>query len=170
MRNFRKFKPLIKNKGCFLIFLFFTGQIMGCATMMTGRYNEITISTNPSNAKIIDDSGKVLAFTPAKLTFRKNEQPKLRFVKEGFQDSSVVLKRSLRLYPIAQMLFWTGWYFVVPADGKTPLKWAKIGAIYGGAFYIADLLLGGAWTYRPDYRPGQLDSKKKLNIQMKKLE
>ena len=138
--------------------------------MMTGRYNEIMISTNPINAKILDESGKVLAVTPAKLTIKKNEQPKLRFVKEGFQDSSVVLKRSLRLYPIAQMLFWTQWYFMVPADGKTPLKWAAVGGIYGGACYIADLLLGGAWTYRPDYRSGQLDSKKKLNIQMKKLE
>lgn len=138
--------------------------------MMTGRYNEIMISTNPSNAKIIDEAGKILAVTPAKLTIKKNEQPKLRFVKEGFQDSSVVLKRSLQLYPIAQMAFWTGWYFVVPADGKTPLNWAKFGAICGGAFYIADLLLGGAWVYKPDYTSGEFGSKKKLNIQMKKLE
>ena len=166
----KKIKYVIKIAWLFFTCLFFTGNIIGCGTMMTGRYNEITISTNPSNAKIIDDSGKVLAVTPAKLTIKKTKQPKLRFIKEGFHDSSIVIQRSLSLFPIAQMASWASWYFVVPADGKTPLNWAKFGAIYGGAFYIADLLLGGAWVYKPDYASGEFGSKKKLNIQMKKLE
>ena len=56
-----------------------------------------------------DDSGKVLAFTPAKLTIKKNKQPKPA-IKEGFKDSSIVMQRSLSLFPIAQMASWAGWY------------------------------------------------------------
>ena len=154
-----------------------TGQMMGCATMMTGRYNEITISTSPTNATIFDDSGNILAVTPAKLTIKKNKQPMLRFVKEGFHDSTVVLKRSHSRIYLAQAAMWMGWYFVVPADGKTPLLWAAVGGLYGGAFYIVDRMLGGAWVHKqreffmfliPEYRTGKLGNKNKIQIQMKK--
>jgi len=59
---------------------------------------------------------------------------------------------------------------MVLADGKTPLNWAAAGSIYEGAFYIVDLLLGRAWKYEPDPRSEEFRSKRKLNIQMKKLE
>ena len=138
-----------------------TGQIMGCATMAMGRYNEITISTTPANATILDDSGNVLAVTPAKLTIKKNEEPMLRFVKDGFQDTTVVIGRSPSLFYVMQMAMYAGWYFMVPADGKTPLNWAAAGGLYGGFFYIIDRMLGGAWEYKPEYRSGNLGKKRK---------
>ena len=144
-----------------------TGQIMGCATMAMGRYNEISISTTPANATILDDSGNVLAVTPAKLTIKKNEEPMLRFVKDGFQDTTVVIGRSPSLFYVMQMAMYAGWYFMVPADGKTPLNWAAAGGLYGGFFYIIDRMLGGAWEYKPEYRSGNLGNKKKIEIQMK---
>ena len=153
---------------CLLGVSFLTGQIMGCATMVTGRYNEITISTNPTNATILDESGNVLAVTPAKLTIKKNEQPMLRFVKDGFQDTTLVVSRRPSLFYVMQMAMWTGWYFVNPADGKTPLNWAAAGGLYGGVFYMIDRILGGAWEYKPEYRTGKLGNKKKIEIQMKK--
>ena len=91
----------------------------------------------------------------------------LRFVKEGFHDSTVVLKRSHSRIYLAQAAMWMGWYFVVPTDGKTPLNWAAAGGLYGGFFYMIDRMLGGAWEYKPEYRSGNLGNKKKIEIQMK---
>ena len=113
--------------------------------MVMGRYNEITISTTPTNATILDDSGNVLAVTPAKLTIKKNEEPMLRFVKDGFQDTTVVMSRRPSLFYVMQMAMYAGSYFMVPADGKTPLNWAAIGGLYGGVSYMIDRMLGGAW-------------------------
>ena len=89
---------LLNKIVCMLGVSLLTVQIMGCATMVTGRYNEITFSTNPRNATILDESGNVLAVTPAKLTIKKNEQPILRFVKDGFQDTTVVVSRRPSLF------------------------------------------------------------------------
>ena len=134
-----------------------TGQIMGCATMVMGRYNEITISTTPTNATILDDSGNALAVTPAKLTIKKNEEPMLRFVKDGFQDTTVVMSRRPSLFYVMQMAMYAGGYCMVPADRKTPLNWAAAGGLNGGVLYMIDRMLGGAWG-----------NKKKVEIQMKK--
>jgi len=92
----------------------------------------------------------------------------LRFVKDGFQDTTVVMSRRPSLFYVMQMAMYAGSYFMVPADGKTPLNWAAAGGLYGGVSYMIDRMLGGAWEYKPEYRSGNLGNKKKIEIQMKK--
>ena len=69
--------------------------LMGCAAAMTtvvsGRYDEVIVSTNPSNVSIYDEDGTRLALSPAKLTIARKDQPTLYLRKNGFQDTAIVI-------------------------------------------------------------------------------
>jgi hypothetical protein len=139
--------------------------LMGCAAAMTtvvsGRYDEVIVSTNPSNVSIYDEDGTRLALSPAKLTIARKDQPTLYLRKNGFQDTAIVIKRHInRLIPIslANALVVGGLSFQGSPDGKNFLPWflvaSSINLIWA---HLPDYFLGGAW-----------DHQKEIEILMKK--
>ena len=80
-------------------------HLMGCGvpaltTVVSGRNDEVIVSTTPSNVSIYDGDGTPLAITPAKLTIARKDQPVLHLRKDGFQDTTILLKRRVnRLNP-----------------------------------------------------------------------
>ena len=68
-------------------------HLMGCdapalTTVVSGRYDEVIVSTTPSNVSIYDEGGTRLALSPAKLTIARKDQPVLHLRKDGFQDTT----------------------------------------------------------------------------------
>ena len=95
-------------------------QVMRCATMLTGRYNEVAISTNPPNARILNESGKLLGLHRPNLPDSKKEQPIFRLVHEVFKDTTFVLKKRPNSFYVVQSL---GWYFVVHRCKRRISNW-----------------------------------------------
>ena len=143
-------------------------QVMSCATMLTGRYNEVAISTNPPNARILNESGKLLGVTPTKFTIRKKDQPIFRLVHENFKDTTIVLKKRPNSFYVVQSIGWYFWYTAV-SEGYTPLDWAKFVGKYGISCYVGDRILGGAWEHKPNYLSGGVFvPQKQIDINMQR--
>ena len=138
----------------------FIGAVMvylaGCASIIAGRYDDVIIITNPPNAEIYDQSGadavKLLGITPAKLTISRNAQPVLLLRKDGFQDSTVVLKR--RINPlisisIAPAILLGGVWSLLEDDpaSRGTEKWMRFTFFNLLYMHLPDYFLGGAWEH-----------------------
>ena len=142
-------------------------HLMGCVstaaltTVVSGRYDEVIVSTTPSNVSIYDEGGTRLARSPAKLTIARKDQPTLHLRKDGFQDTTIVIKRRLnRLVPLSIMpaLVVGAGSFQGSPDGQNFLPWfLSASAINLTWSYLPDYFLGGAW-----------DHKKEIDVRMKK--
>ena len=143
-------------------------HLAGCAipamtTVLSGRYDEVIISTTPSNVTIYDGAGKPLAITPAKLTIARKDQPALHLRKDGYQDTTILLKRRLnRLVPISFIpaMVIGGLSFQGSPDGKYFLPWFVFASATNLIWsHLPDYFLGGAW-----------DHKRQLDVSMEKEE
>jgi len=141
-------------------------HLTGCAaltTVVSGRYDEVIVSTTPPNVNIYDDSGTRLARSPAKLTIARRDQPTLHLRKDGFQDTTIVIKRRLnRLVPLSIMpaLVVGAGSFQGSPDGKHFFRWF---------FFASSVNL--IWTHLPDYfLGGAWDHKNGIDVLMKKEE
>jgi hypothetical protein len=130
--------------------------LAGCASIISGRYDDVIITTNPANAEIYDQSGadavKLVGITPAKLTISRKAQPILLLRKDGFQDSTVVIKR--RINPLISisiapaMLFAIPQSFLVEDPASRGLVW--MGFTFFNLIFtlLPDYSLGGAWEHK----------------------
>ena len=139
-------------------------HLMGCAltTVVSGRYDEIIVSTTPSNVSIYDEGGTRLALSPAKLTIARKDQPTLHLRRDGFQDTTIVLKRRVnRLLPLSIMpALATGMSFQGSPDGQKFLPWFLFASAMDLTWsHLPDYFLGGAW-----------DHEKQIDVLMKKEE
>ena len=140
-------------------------HLMGCGapaltTVVSGRYDEVIVSTTPSNVSIYDEGGTRLALSPAKLTIARKDQPTLQLRKDGFQDTTIVLKRRVnRLVPLSiiQALV-IGMSFQGSPDGQNFLPWFLFASAINLTWsHLPDYCLGGAW-----------DHKKEIDVRMTK--
>jgi len=134
-------------------------HLMGCGapaltTVVSGRYDEVIVSTTPSNVSIYDEGGTRLTLSPAKLAIARKDQPTLYLRKDGFQDTTILLKRRVnRLVPLSIMpaLVTGGMSFQGSPDGKHFLQWflfaSSINLIW---FHLPDYFLGGAWDHKKE--------------------
>ena len=143
-------------------------HLMGCGapaltTVVSGRYDEVIVSTTPSNVSIYDEGGTRLALSPAKLTIARKDQPTLHLRKNGFQDTTILLKRRVnRLVPLSFMpaMVVGGLSFQGSPDGKNFLPWFLFASAMNLTWsHTPDYILGGAW-----------DHKKEIDVLMKKKE
>jgi len=62
----------------------------GCASIMTGRYQAIPISSNPPGAKVIIDGNQTLT-TPCTVQLLRKQNHVITIEKEGYESESVTL-------------------------------------------------------------------------------
>lgn len=156
--------PILFKRTAILMATFY---LSGCAPAMTtvvsGRYDEVIISTEPSNVQIYDKGGNLLARSPAKLTFARMSQPTLYMSKAGFRDTTITLKgRFNRLIPLS----------IVPAlaVGAASFQGSPDGKNFGKWFLIASSM-NLLWSHLPDYfLGGAWDHKERVDVLMKKEE
>lgn len=78
-------------KAASLIFIAFFGiSFSGCATLITGPNQKISITSIPIDAKVEID-GKDNYRTPVKVKLKRNRDHTLVFTKEGYKDETVKL-------------------------------------------------------------------------------
>ncbi len=134
-------------------------QLLGCTapaltTVFSGRYDEVIVSTTPSNVRIYDEDGTQLALSPAKLTIARKDQPTLYMRKDGFQDTAIVVKRRVnRLLPLSIIpaLVVGGMSFQGSPDGQGFLPWFLFASAMNLTWsHLPDYFLGGAWDYKKE--------------------
>ncbi|MDD5136224.1 MAG: PEGA domain-containing protein [Candidatus Omnitrophica bacterium] len=62
----------------------------GCATLITGWYQKVPVSSDPQGAAVQVDGGEKYT-TPTKLHLKRNRDYTLLFTKEGYRDETVKL-------------------------------------------------------------------------------
>jgi len=136
--------------------------------VVSGRYDEVIISTEPSNVGIYDEGGTLLARSPAKLTFARKDQPIFNLRKEGFQDTTITLKRGINLLvvPLSILPAFAFAAITYPGDGENFGGWLRFGkwVLKNSSrelirSHLPDYVLGGAW-----------DHKERVDVLMKKKE
>lgn len=71
-----------------VILLLFTFSLQSCATLFSGSYDEVTLSSEPSGAKILVN-GMDEGNTPKTIRLKKSKEYTIEFVKDGFQNKSL---------------------------------------------------------------------------------
>ncbi len=125
----------------------------GCATVHNGRYQEISVVTDPAGATVDVRCGKMqpVAVTPTRLRLpRRVEQCSLLLKLAGFRSESVVFDSSSSR--------WTWGNFTGPIVGggigatrhsDQAFVDFLFGAVIGGAGFGIDALSGAMWELEP---------------------
>lgn len=78
-------------KAAVLILIAFVGvSFSGCATLITGPNQKVSITSDPIDTKVEVD-GKDNYATPVKVKLKRNRDHTLVFTKEGYRDETVKL-------------------------------------------------------------------------------
>lgn len=77
----------------------------GCASIVDGKYQTISFSTNPEGATVTLN-GQQVGKTPVTLPVQRMSGPGiLRFTKEGYKDSEVIMHSSLNTWFLGNFIF-----------------------------------------------------------------
>jgi len=68
-------------------------SIAGCATIMSGRSQEVSFHSNPEGSTVVV-GGKIIGKTPLTTTLKKSARQSLEFRKEGYKTLSTVMDTS----------------------------------------------------------------------------
>ena len=143
---------LFKRTAILMASFYLSGCAPAIITAVSGRYDEVTISTEPYNVGIYDEGGNLLARSPAKLTFARKEQPILNLHKEGFQDTTITLKRGINglvFISIMPALTVGALSLQGAPDKKNFVQQFLIASSMNLIlFHLPDYVLGGAWDHR----------------------
>ena len=76
----------------------------GCATIITGTHQTITVNSNPPDAKV--DIGGMQGVTPATFELKRNTIYTITISKEGYQTQKIVTNKPINLWIIGNIIFW----------------------------------------------------------------
>lgn len=124
-----------------IIFIFALVSYTGCATILTGTHQKITVDSNPKDA-IIETRGHTQARTPAVLSLSRWHSGDIVVSKEGYYRKQVVLNRTLNPYALLD------------------LPWFFLGVVPGIVAVGVDIGTGAIWEYQPEMVYVELESKK----------
>ncbi len=82
-----------KAGGLFFVLIAAFG-LSGCATIVSGTNQKVSVTSQPSGAKVTAD-GKMSATTPTDFTLERKSDHTLEFSKEGYKSATVLLKRTM---------------------------------------------------------------------------
>lgn len=116
----------------------------GCASLVHGRKQIVTVTSEPAGAEILID-GHQVAVTPAQLEFsRRRTNLVLRFEKPGFESQQIALKRGTSAWLVADVAAGLDPFACqgLNSPSRCPLAMAE-----GLAFFLGiDYLTGAAFT------------------------
>jgi len=101
---------------------------VGCATVLGGRYQDVTFDSAPSaELTVVDEKDNIVltGTTPFTVGLLKREQPyRLYFYKDGYQEKSGVLETSVNEHYLVNGLALGPLYFIgTLVDKSTGAKW-----------------------------------------------
>jgi len=76
----------------------------GCATIITGTHQTVTVNSNPPGAKV-DISG-MQGVTPATFELKRHAVYTITISKEGYQTQKIVTSHPVNLWIIGNIIFW----------------------------------------------------------------
>lgn len=93
-------KRILIGSLSFALVIIFTG----CATIVSGKFQPVTITSDPSGAKVlikdINSTSKILCETPCTQQLQRDNNTTLTIIKDGFQE------RNLNLQTKTEGWFW----------------------------------------------------------------
>lgn len=79
----------MRNKLAFIaLSLVFVFTLQSCATLFSGSYDEVDLSSEPTGAKVFVN-GKDEGNTPMTVRLKKSKEYTIEFVKEGFKTKTM---------------------------------------------------------------------------------
>jgi hypothetical protein len=69
-------------------------SMTGCATIVSGTTQKVSVTSQPSGAKVTAD-GKTTSTTPTDFTLERKNDHTLEFSKDGYKSSTVMLKKTI---------------------------------------------------------------------------
>lgn len=113
------------------LLLVLTLATTGCATVWTGPWQTIPISSSPGGATVTVEPAGLEVTTPTSVRLRRAEAQTLRFEREGYRPETLTLARHVSEQTLGNFwLVWIGWAFALPFMG-------------------IDFATGSGWTLRP---------------------
>ena len=74
----------------------------GCATVMSGSTQTITLTSQPSGAKV--QCGGTMLITPATMEMERNKNHTVIFTKDGYESQQVRIKKSMNPWILGNIL------------------------------------------------------------------
>lgn len=116
-----------------ILFLFASfGFFSGCATIISGSNKNITITSEPQEAKVYINGG-YRGKTPVQLSLKTNKDYSIRISKKGYDEGTAIINRSFNAMAILNL--------------TSPLCWA------------IDVVTGALWTFDDDHVTVHLSKK-----------
>ncbi len=78
--------------GAFLIFM-----MASCATIFSGKSQKVTITSQPSGARIFQDGKDLMAITPAEVKIRRKKKTTITLQKDGYEDATLKPKSKVNV-------------------------------------------------------------------------
>ena len=78
----------------YTVFLLMALLLSGCATIVSGTNQKVSVTSQPSGAKVTAD-GKTTSITPTDFTLERKSDHTLEFSKEGYKNAVVMLKKTM---------------------------------------------------------------------------
>ncbi|MDF1667276.1 MAG: PEGA domain-containing protein [Planctomycetota bacterium] len=124
-----------------IIFLFVLTSYTGCATILTGTHQKISVDSNPKGAIVATD-GHTRARTPAVVSLTRWHSGDIVVSKEGYHPKHIVMHRTLNPYALLD------------------LPWFLLGVVPGIVAVGVDIGTGAIWEYNPEMIYADLESKR----------
>ena len=142
----------------FILILFgiiILGIFSGCATVFSGTSQQITITSDPTDANVMiyNRKNNELLYnikTPTVIRLPKNKKYRIVVEKEGYQQIRKDLKSQTSPWFLVSILFgtsYTGSAFSSPPDDTEQGVWTVINLLYAGVVLIPDIITGSYRRY-----------------------
>ena len=82
------------KKVSYILLVFVALFSSGCATIVSGTNQKVSVTSQPPGAKVTAD-GKMTATAPTDFTLDRKSDHTLEFSKEGYKTATVMLKRTI---------------------------------------------------------------------------
>lgn len=84
----------MKRLGCISLVCSVSMLFAGCATIVSGTTQKVSVNSQPTGAKVTAD-GKTTATTPTDFTLERKSDHTLEFSKDGYKNVTIMLKRTI---------------------------------------------------------------------------
>ncbi len=78
--------------------------LMGCATIMNGREQDVGLSSNPTSAKVMID-GQIMGKTPLTVKLTRKDNHVVRFELPGYRPYETTLTRGVSGWVLGNIIF-----------------------------------------------------------------
>jgi len=78
--------------------------LSGCGTIVSGKYQEIKVNSEPQRAEVLLD-GKYQCLTPCTLTLERKEEYMIKVYKEGYREHNIKINQDANFWVFGNLVF-----------------------------------------------------------------